>query len=319
MKTPRQQAQELHDALKSDETNVEALLRLTEFMGQYDGDDRIVSSDDLEAEITEFENEERYTTGIKKLDAITGGFRSNQLIVISAPPKAGKTQFCVHLAKSLPNPTMFLFEETAPEVLYKYKKKGLPLPKFYTTNELVEMNIESLYRKMIEAWAKYNSRIFFVDHLHFLLDGKENAGFEIKEIVQSLKKFAKRHKFTIFLIAHISKGYFDEPPGVEAIRDSSFIPQYADTVIMLWREAFRPNEAHKGVLEYTNNVLLNVALNRKINFDADRNTGLCDLTFDVDKWAYSEDTEWYTEWTREGQEYKDERKKINSLIVRTHG
>ena len=119
MKTPQEQARELYTEFKKDEANPDALLRLVEFMGEYEGDDKIVLSTDLLPKIKELEEEERYMTGIQKLDKILDGFRSNQLIVISAPPKAGKTQFCVHIARSLPNPTMFLFEETAIEVMYK--------------------------------------------------------------------------------------------------------------------------------------------------------------------------------------------------------
>lgn len=277
--------------------------RLASFMAQYTGDDEIVSSTDLLAEIEKFESEQRYYTGIKRLDDILDGFRSNQVIAISAPSKAGKTQFSIHIARNLPNPTMFLFEETAPEVLYKYHKKGIPLPRFYTPKNMVGYSLDDLYRKMIEAWAKYDSRIFFIDHLHYLLDdGKENTTYKIKKVMQELKEFAKRHSFTIFLIAHIKHQSFTEPPGIEDIRDSSFIPQYADTTIMLWRETVQPGaREHKKIYTYTNNLLVNVALNRKINFKTDVNTGLVDLTFDPGTWGY-EDSDWYTGWIETGLE-----------------
>lgn len=312
MSTPLEQARKLHEELKRDHTNVEAMSRLVDFMAEYEGDDKIILSTDLEKEIEELENEERYYTGVKGIDKITDGFRSNQVIVISAPPKAGKTQFCVHIAKNMKNPTMFLFEETPAEVLYKYKKKGLPLPRFFTHKDLVEDSIDGLYRKMIEAWAKYDSRIFFIDHLHYLLDeGREDKGDKIKRVMQELKNFAKRHHFTIILIAHMTKGGFTEPPGVEAIRDSSFIPQYADTTVILWRETFASGaRGHKNVWSYTNNLLVNVALNRKINFETDINIGLCDLTFNTHTWSYDE-SNWYTEWINDE---RDEEKATRSIM-----
>lgn len=301
MKTPLQQAQELHAQLKK-EGSVEAMHKLAAFMSEYEGEDKVVQSTDLLAEIKEFEDEERYMTNIKRLDDILDGFRSNQVIALSAPSKAGKTQFSVHLARNLPNPTMFLFEETAPEVLYKYYKKGIKLPNFYTPKNVIGMTMEDVYRKMIEAWAKYDSKIFFIDHLHYLLDdSNENTTHKIKKVMQELKEFAKRHKFTIFLIAHIRHQSYLEPPGIEDIRDSSFIPQYADTTIMLWRETLQPNKEHRKVYQYTNNLLVNVALNRKINFKSESNTGLVDLTFNVDTWSYDE-SEWYTEWMDEGNQ-----------------
>lgn len=293
------------------EGSVEAIHRLSEFMSLYTGDNEVIESTDLVEEIEKFENEERYKTGIKKLDTITDGFRSNQIVAIAAPTKAGKTQFCVHLARNLPNPTMFLFEESAPEVLYKYHKKGIELPRFYTPKDTNGMDLETVYLKMIEAWAKYNSRIFFIDHLHYLLDdSNQNTTYKIKMVMQELKQFAKRHGFTIFLVAHIKHMAVDKPPGAEAIRDSSFVAQYADTTIMLWRETYEAGAAgHSNVIQYTKNLLVNIIYNRKINFsDPDnRNTGLVDLAFNTDTWQYDE-SDWYTEWI-EGNREQDKKNK----------
>jgi len=301
------------------EGSVDALHRLSEFMSAYTGENEVIASTDLLEEIKEFENEERYMTGIPRLDTILDGFRSNQVIAIAAPTKAGKTQFCMHIARSLPNPTMFLFEESAPEVLYKYYKKGIPLPNFYTPKTIVGLDIEGVYLKMIEAWAKYNSRIFFIDHLHYLLDdSNQNTTYKIKTIMQQLKEFAKRHKFTIFIVAHIKHIAVDQPPGADAIRDSSFVSQYADTTIMLWRETIEVGaRGHKNVLNYTNNLLVNVFYNRKINF-ADvnnNNTGLVDLTFNTDTWSYDE-TEWYTEWIDNGNKKEEEKADVLKGIRR---
>lgn len=316
MSTAYQEAKKLHDELKKSGNDPVALSKLVDFMEFYVGDDQIVHSLQLEDEIQELEKEDRHMTGVTRLDEILDGFRSNQLVAISAPPKAGKTQFCVHIARSMKNPTMFLFEESPAEVLYKYKKKGLPLPRFYTMQTNLTDGMEQLYRKMIEAWIKYDSKIFFVDHLHYLLDddSRDNTSYKIKKVMQELKEFAKLHGFTIILIAHMTKGHFTEPPGIEAIRDSSFIPQYADTTIILWRETYQSGaKEHKNVYNYTNNLLINVALNRKINFKTDRNTGLVDLTFNTETWGY-EDSIWYTDWVENGNKEEQEKKSLKSQL-----
>jgi predicted ATP-dependent serine protease len=302
-----EQAKKLHKQFEK-EGSVEAMHRLADFMSTYTGETEVVVSSDLIEEIKQYEAEERYLTKIKSLDKILDGFRSNQVIAIAAPTKAGKTQFCVHLARSLPNPTMFLFEESAPEVLYKYYKKGIDLPRFYTPKNVVGMDIEAVYLKMIEAWAKYNSKIFFIDHLHYLLDDTNiNTTYKIKQVMQQLKEFAKRHNFTIFIVAHIKHIAVDQPPGAEAIRDSSFVAQYADTTIMLWRETISTGaRGHNNVINYTNNLLVNVYYNRKINFtdEANRNTGLVDLTFNTETWSYDE-TDWYQYWIDNGTQKDD--------------
>jgi len=296
--------------------DVEQELKFTEFLSRYEGSDKIVKSTDLTDKIKGLENETRYYTGIKKLDDILDGFRGGQLIVVGAPPKSGKTNFCVELARRIPNSTMFLFEESAEEVLYKYHAKGLPLPIFYTPADVIEYNVDSLYRKMIEAWAKFDSKVFFIDHLHFVVDtnGTQRLDLSIKDVMQELSRFKKMHGFTIFLVTHLSKGNFKEPVGVDAIRDSSFIAQYADTVLMLWREVYESGASeHKNVINYTKNLLINVALNRKINFVKDSNTGLCDLTFNTDTWQY-DDSEWYTEWIQGDREEQQKEKSVISKI-----
>lgn len=312
-------ALQLHQELKK-KGDIESEQKLASFLSQYSGSDQIVSSLDLDEQIKELEGEQRYTTGIKNLDYITDGFRSNQLIVIGSAPKSGKTQFSIELSNRIQKETgerctMFLFEETAPEVLYKYKKKGRPLPSFLTPADLPEFNIDSIYRKMIESWAKYDSRIFFIDHLHFLLDMKaQRLDLSIKEVMQELKRFCRLHGFTIFLITHLKMGNFKEPPGVDAIRDSSFIAQYADTVIMLWREMVEAgNSDHHNVTKQTKNLLVNVMLNRKINFTNDDNTGIVDMTFDTDKWEYKEQL-WYSLETEKDRQEEQKKSSVKSKI-----
>lgn len=313
MNDPKQEAVKLHEEYKRS-GDIDSEMKLAEFLSAYEGSDKIVHSHDLTEQIDALENEDRYKTGIKKLDDTIDGFRSNQLIVIGSAPKSGKTQFSVELAHRIEKEsgqkcTMFLFEETAPEVLFKFKKKGRPLPSFYTPADIIDYNIDAVYRKMIEAWAKHDSKVFFIDHLHFLLDMKAaRLDLSIKEVMQELKRFTKTHGFTIFLITHLKMGNFNEPPGVEAIRDSSFIAQYADTVIMLWRERVaNGNAGHSNITESTKNMLVNVTLNRKINFVGDKNTGLVELTFNTDKWEY-EEMHWY------GVEFEENEEKKKSVI-----
>lgn len=316
MNDPYLVAKQLHEELKkSGFRDVEKELKFAEFLSKYEGSDQIVRSTDLTEKIKALEDEQRYYTGIKKLDDIIDGFRSNQVIVIGSAPKSGKTQLCVELARRIPKSTMFLFEESAEEVLYKYQKKGLALPDFYTPADLIEYNIDSLYRKMIEAWAKFDSKVFFIDHLHFVVDTKaQRLDLSIKDVMQELKRFAKMHGFTIFLVVHLKQGNFKEPPGVEAIRDASFIAQYGDTVLMLWREVFESGASeHKNLINYTNNLLINVALNRKINYIQDRNTGLCDLSFNMDTWQYDE-SEWYNDWINNDRKEVENKKSVIGKI-----
>jgi replicative DNA helicase len=62
-----------------------------------------------------------------------------------------------------------------------------------------------------------------------------------------------------FIIAHLKKTRLDTAPDLEDLRDSSFIAQESDTVIMLWRESKR----ERGEVTITNNVTLSVQANRR--------------------------------------------------------
>jgi len=83
---------------------------------------------------------------------------------------------------------------------------------------------------------------------------------------------------------------------------------------MLWRETYQSGlDKHENLINYTSNLLINVALNRKINFTTDRNTGLVDLTFNMDTWQYDQ-TDWYTEWLTDEMSGKETKKTVISKI-----
>jgi replicative DNA helicase len=77
--------------------------------------------------------------------------------------------------------------------------------------------------------------------------------------MRALKTMAKKWNIVIFLIAHLKKTRLDTAPDLEDLRDSSFIAQESDTVIILWREATRG----RGEVVITDNVTVSVQANRR--------------------------------------------------------
>lgn len=88
----------------------------------------------------------------------------------------------------------------------------------------------------MESFAKYNTRIVFIDHLHYLFDIQKsrNPSLDIGAIIRRLKGIAVNNEFVIFLLCHTSKAK-DENESYESIRDSSFVAQESDCVIMVKR------------------------------------------------------------------------------------
>ena len=113
-----------------------------------------------------------------------------------------------------------------------------------------------------EAKLKYDIKAVFIDHLHFLVDLAKlrNPSLEIGAIVRGIKRIAMAHNIVIFLIAHLTKVKFDQEPTIDTVRDSSFIIQDSDSVLMIYRLQSN-NPELEG--EFTNRAKLSVQTHRR--------------------------------------------------------
>jgi replicative DNA helicase len=227
------------------------------------GDDRIISTKEILEEIERKGEETVFQTGIEQLDEIIGGFVPKQLVLITASTKSGKTSFCVELAARMQEtrPTFFSYEETPEELVCKFLERGAEPPLFYTPRQMSHKSLDWIEGKIIEAHVKHGSRLFFIDHLHDIVANLNTARLdaEIGNVVRELKHMARRWDVVIVLIAHAKKVIVTEQPTLSDIRDSSFPAQYADTVLVLWRNSFKSGKD----LITTNEVNVSVQANRR--------------------------------------------------------
>lgn len=238
------------------------LARLESALRDYRGEDKLISSMDVADRIRNAPEEKKILTGIKGLDDILKGFRLRQLVVMAAATKSGKTSFCIELTSRLKaeNPMWLPFEEGADELVQKFLDRGEEPPLFYTPDKMTGNTLNWVEKKIIEAKAKFGTNIIFIDHLHFIVPfSAERSDLRIGETMRDLKRIAKDWNVTIVLIAHLKKTKMEMRPNLEDLRDSSFIAQEADTVIMLWRET----KMVEGDVEITNNVNVSVQANRR--------------------------------------------------------
>jgi len=223
----------------------------------------------------------RIKTGILSLDDIMGGFEQGRLYVLSAQTKQGKTtmaQTLLHeMGKQKQAGMIFSYEMGWQEIVEIFGgmdvvdgiKTELPV---YVPTELHRGGGDLQYQWLFEAMAKAkeekNVSVAVIDHLHFLLPLKDfqNTSFIIGGIVRELKRIAVALKMAIILIAHTQKLNDDKPPDWTNIRDSSFITQEADVVLMMYR--IKSKEAAKNQTDestadvYLNKTILSVELNR---------------------------------------------------------
>lgn len=261
--------------IDSEIERTEAMVRLEKTMATYAGEDKLVSSKEILEQIKTEPEEQKFMSGFGGLDAILDGFRENQLIVIAAPTKSGKTQMCVELTIRMDNtnPVWVPFEESAKELIRKFYDRGEEPPLFYTPQNIIGNTVDWIEKRVVEGKVKYGSKLFFIDHLHFIVPfSSDRLDTRIGQTMRDLKAVAKRNNVIIVLVAHLKKTRLDISPDLEDLRDSSFIAQEADTVIMLWRKTHRNDD---GEVEVMNNTIVSVQANRRTG-----NTGNMELYFD---------------------------------------
>jgi replicative DNA helicase len=77
----------------------------------------------------------------------------------------------------------------------------------------------------------------------------KNTSLDIGTIVRRIKRFAVDNDFVIFLLAHIGKNETEEL-SYRDLRDSSFIAQESDTVIMIKRTPKESQTSARARVEF---------------------------------------------------------------------
>lgn len=240
----------------------ETLERLNVIWREYNGEDKLISSKEIAEKLKNAPPEEKIHTGFKDFDDIINGFRLKQVVVIAGATKNGKTSWAVEMTSRMAdqNPMWLPFEESSEELVQKFLDRGEQPPHFYAPERMSGNTMLWVEKKIIEAKAKFNSKVIFIDHLHFIVDmGGENMSVQIGKTMRELKRIAKFWNVCIFLIAHLKKTKMEVQPELDDLRDSSFIAQEADTVMMVWRKT----EILDGQIEVTNEVNVSIQANRR--------------------------------------------------------
>ena len=247
------------------------LRKLEEKLINYQGEDRVVSFQEMNEELSESTGSSViFRSGLSRLDDLVGGFEPGELIVVSGRPKSGKTLFLQSLTQKFDLekvPSLWFSYELPPR---QFLRCFEDLPDAYMPRRMELADLGWLEQRIWEAKLKYGLQIVMIDHLHYLVDMSRlrNPSLEIGTVARKLKCMAIEHNQLIFLIWHTSKIRRGEEPQGEDIRDSSFALQEPDTVLMLWRVANRDDEIG-------NQARLKVVMTRR--------TGVIERTIKVEK------------------------------------
>ena len=251
------------ETMTDSETKRILLARANEHLAKYDGSDQIVSSHEIWEEIKDLPIQEPMKTGHDKLDDILKGFYPKQCIYLGAPPASGKTSFTLDLVEKMKeyNPLFLSFEQSVEELLSTLNERGQEIPHFHTPRRKRMETISWISDRITESVLKHDTKVVFIDHFGYI---KNEGKFwsETKQItatLMELEQIADELDIAIVTIVHINKSDPVEIPTKKDLQGSAGFDQQADSIIMLWREAF----LDKKEVKWSNKVLVSVQKNRK--------------------------------------------------------
>ena len=249
---------------------------------KYKGEDSVVSFAELEKLMENEPPAIKVMSGFTRLDELVGGFRYEQLVILSGQEKSGKTGFAFDMLQQMQdqNPCYFLFEQSAREIIRQRKEREQYIPFGYVPQNNVENKWDWIEKRMIESMVKYSSRVFVIDNVDWL---QKEYGYNqrtdevMRDLLLKIKEFCKMWGIIIILIAHVKKLPMQDIPQPDDIKDTSAFKQIADIVLILWRKTSEEKvDGTKTKAPFrTNETLLWVAENRQAG-----KTGYAQFIFD---------------------------------------
>ena len=207
-------------------------------LSQYDGEDRVISSHEMDELLSDQEYLFKVKSRLPTLDKLIDGFVPGELVVVSGITKNGKTLLCQTLTKNFYDQhclsLWFSFELPPKQFLQCFPE----VPLLYLPKILKSSNLKWLEERILESYQKHHTRVVFIDHLHYVVDiaRQRNPSLEIGTVVRRLKLLAVRESLIVFLLCHTNKPRKDMPDeDFGDPRDSSFVEQESDCALMVKR------------------------------------------------------------------------------------
>jgi len=222
------------------------------------------------------------STGLLKLDDMTGGLHEGELIILAARPSMGKTALALNIAQHVamqPNhkQTVALFSlEMSRESLltrmvcasarvdqqkfrasYLNQDERRRLAK--ATTDMVQAplfiddtagaHLMDIHAKLRRLKSEHGLALVVIDYLQ-LMSGRgryENRNQEISTISRGLKLLAKELKVPMLVLSQLNRAPETRPgdhrPQLSDLRESGSIEQDADLVAFIFREeVYKPND-----------------------------------------------------------------------------
>ncbi len=199
-------------------------------------------------------------------------WRPGDLIVLSSPPKTGKTTFAIgvllhwalrghpallySLEMGLERLTEHILcahykipeESITPEVIEKARGEFADIP-LYLGHDPRHVDRKGITDTLRQAGRRYGLRLIGFDHLHFLARSLDHRQEEIGIITKSFKLLASELGIPVLLIAQPRKTQPNVVMTELDLKDSIDIYSDADQVIILFREHVGGRKGSEAVAE----------------------------------------------------------------------
>lgn len=236
-------------SMKDEQEKKEREERQQKKLEAYMGDDRVITSVELEEDEKNRPEPVVIPTGFAGFDNVMedGGFEAGDVQVIAGVQGSGKTTFTRQMLLNLHNHkqrviSMYLCLEEN-DVKFKDRMKSqndgeLPVYTLVRTRFIPKFSLDWIEEKVVETTLKHYTQVCFIDNLSFISDiktGRDNRADRIEAVMEGLKRIAQKNEVVIVLISHLSQVKADEVPDMSHLRGSAAIGQVASTVFMLYR------------------------------------------------------------------------------------
>jgi len=216
-------------------------------------------------------NKDQFTglaTGFSRLDSMTSGFHSAEMIIIAARPSIGKTTFALNIASymaihkgvrvgffTLEMPDMDIYDRIiAGEAKLDAQKirNGLlkasdfqnlkeAVPRIYEaeifTDDTPGISLLQLRAQARRMKVKENIQILFIDYISLITSEEKNVPRHemVAEFSRSLKSLARELEIPVVVLAQVSRETEGKAPTLANLRESGSLEQDADVVLFLHR------------------------------------------------------------------------------------
>lgn len=224
-------------------------------------------------------------SGFRKLDQLTGGFQTSDLIIVGARPSVGKTAFALNIAlHAAEKETVLLFSlEMSKFQLVKraasyignihsmkmrnpwrlfanedwtrfsFAMGELSKKHFYPIDKAgMDINyIWSMVRKVKRECKDGKRVVVIIDYLQLITGNpkhQSNRQAEISEISRMLKQMARELDVVVIALSQLSRGVEsrqDKHPMLSDLRESGQIEQDADVIAFLYRDDYYHQDSKK--------------------------------------------------------------------------